>query len=463
MGKIIMFPLSMPRPDGYKVNNLEEFKAHFDLDSVVFYFHDGRLLRWLKARNYTESAQVEKLSHEDENLAQKLCEIFGVKSNPKPKTLPAELVEILNRLNQITNNKEVLEKFTEEFLSKVAHVAFEQAELNERIKSFGKIYLVSSTFDIPLDRTDKTYVGIGDKVTVIIKSDKTVDFDSLNIKLKKIHIEGDNWICSSDELAEFEQLINSGTAKSQYMEKMRQLKKKLISTKNAKALRMLGDLYKKIPEFIMAEDCYREANLIDNPPAQKTEPKTNDTSVSEDVEILTVFKEIKKSISLAYTPIEKMVRLQQELEDAKDVTNLRELAVIYDEVKLLTRAKDCRTKADQIELACLENNYRIKTDYTETSDGKGTPRKKKKTSPASPEGIIQKIEQLLSEPYNGTYHIKKAIRQLINIAQERHSSKFMQRASEYYQRIHEYDKAKECNKKAEEFKCSNANRSTRKK
>ena len=461
---LVKFPLIMA--DEFKCYTLAQLKEHFDIGSVVNYFHDRRLIRWLKINRYNEEfASLEKLSTNESNLAQELGKIFGFDVDDTVDSGNGELTILLNRLRQYTSDKKLLSQVEQELLEGTALVVFNQTEFNkEEVQYFDKIYLVSDKFVIPLDKTDKTYFGIGDKVTVIIKSDKIVDLDLLHIKLEKIRIEGDNWTRSSDELAEIEQLIDSGTAKSQYMEKMRQLKKKLISTRNARALRKLGELYKKIPEFIMAEDCYREANLIDNPPAQETEPKTNYTSVSEDVEILTVFKEIKKSISLAYTPIEKMVRLQQELEDAKDVTNLRELAVIYDEVELLTWAKDCRTKADQIELACLENDCRIKADKTEkTPDSKGTPRKKKKTSPASPEGIIQKIEQLLSEPYNGTYQIKKAIRQLINIAQERHSSKFMQRASEYYQRIHEYDKAKECNKKAEEFKCSNANRSTRKK
>ena len=377
-----MFTLSMPNPDGFKVNTLEQLKEHFDVRAVVSYFYDGRLLRWLKARNLTDLAeQIEKLSRLDRDLDKKLCTIFGVKYN-KVRTLPPELVEILKRLIQITDDKELLEQFTEEFLSKTAHIAFEKAELNERVKNFDKIYLVSSRFLIPLERANKTYVGIGDKVTAVMESKIPIDINALNIKFKSIRVED---------------------------------------------------------------------HTIPPEPAPLPEPSTPDItpdiSVTEHLEILTAFKEIEKAISRGYMPTEKMASLQLKLENAKDIAMLRELAVLYDEVKMPAWAKDCRDKATQFEIAVVDD----------------TPRKKKKTPQAGPEGVIQEIETLLSKPYNGTYHIKKAIRKLINIAQERRSPRFMKRASEYYRRIREYDKADECNKKAEEFERSNAKKSTRKK
>ena len=68
--------------DGYKVNTLDALKKHFDINTVMGCFNDGRLLRWLKDRkNCTaEAAQVEKLSRLDRKLAKKLCTIFDVKA-----------------------------------------------------------------------------------------------------------------------------------------------------------------------------------------------------------------------------------------------------------------------------------------------------------------------------------------------------------------------------------------------
>ena len=77
MAKKVKFPLKMA--DGAEVRTLDELKEHFDIESVVGYFHDGRLLNWLKARYYDpEAEQVEQLVKGDKDISQKLCAIFGV-------------------------------------------------------------------------------------------------------------------------------------------------------------------------------------------------------------------------------------------------------------------------------------------------------------------------------------------------------------------------------------------------
>ena len=186
---LVKFPLKMA--DGFNANTLEQLKEHFDIKSVVGYFYDRRLIRWLKINGCAEElSAVEKLSRLDRHLGQKLGEIFGVDGGPEP-TLPAWIVEIMNRLKQYTDDKELLAQVEKELLESTAHVAFSQEELDERVTKFGKIYLVSSRFVIPLNATDKTYVGIGESARAVIKSDKIVDFDALNITFEKIRFDDD--------------------------------------------------------------------------------------------------------------------------------------------------------------------------------------------------------------------------------------------------------------------------------
>ena len=77
MAKNIQFPLEMA--DGAKVRTLEELQEHYDIASVIKYYKDGRLLRWLKA-NYED--EIAENLQESEN--QSLKNIFSVLELPEP-------------------------------------------------------------------------------------------------------------------------------------------------------------------------------------------------------------------------------------------------------------------------------------------------------------------------------------------------------------------------------------------
>ena len=339
--------------DGYKVNTLDELKGHFDIESVVKYFYQGTLQRWLKARKCdNEIAQVEKLSRLDRDLDKKLCAVFGVNYKPG-RNIPSWIVEIMNRLKQITDDKNLLKQIEQELIDKKAHVAFNQTELDNHVKNFNKIYLASSEFVIPLNMTGKTYIGVGERAVAVIKPDKygkPVDIDRLNIKLESIRIEG-SVEGGGSELDEIVRLINSGTTKGSYMYKMQVLKKKYIELKDSKSLRKLGDLYKKIPEGLMAEDCYREADRIDKPPKppitnpQPTEPKPNtppEHFKNRFKEIETLFDKPRKSnagIKKALDELEKMVAVQRYRNE------MEWIAYYYVRIHEDKKAKECLDKA----------------------------------------------------------------------------------------------------------------------
>lgn len=95
----------------------------------------------------------------------------------------ARRAERLKRLEEYTTTKK--------FLANVDRVAFDQDDLTDLIgKGIGEIYLCANSFEISLDKKDKTYIGIG-KAVAVIHSEKPVDFDALNIKFKNISFDDD--------------------------------------------------------------------------------------------------------------------------------------------------------------------------------------------------------------------------------------------------------------------------------
>lgn len=187
MARIVKFPLKMP--NGAEVRTLDELKNNFDVESVVGYFNDGRLIIWLRARHFdNEADKVAKLKKNDSSLHKKLCEIFGVESEVEDLDIVeiARRTERLNKLKQYTYDKEILKN--------VDLVAFNQDDLDELLKKGEPlIYLCNNEFDITFTR-NKTYVGIG-KAVAVIHSSVAVNFERLNIKFKNVTFD-DNYIAT---------------------------------------------------------------------------------------------------------------------------------------------------------------------------------------------------------------------------------------------------------------------------
>ena len=89
MAKLIKFPLEMA--NGTKVRTLEDLKEHYDVASVIKYYKDGRLQRWLKA-NY-EDEIAENLQ---ESEKQSFRNIFFVLELPEPSDEDLKNVDLRN-------------------------------------------------------------------------------------------------------------------------------------------------------------------------------------------------------------------------------------------------------------------------------------------------------------------------------------------------------------------------------
>lgn len=152
----VKIPLVMK--NGEKAKDMESLRENFDVESVIGYFLDGKLVKWLNDRYYEEEAEaVAQLDKSDANLPEKLCEIFGVNYSGGEEIDPEEIVrrkERLSRLKQLTDDESILDE--------VDLVAFDQEELAELYdRGAEKIYLCEGTFQIPKSKQELEYIPLG--------------------------------------------------------------------------------------------------------------------------------------------------------------------------------------------------------------------------------------------------------------------------------------------------------------
>lgn len=185
MAKKIKLPLEMS--NGINVRTIEELKKNWDLERVVFFFKNGRLLTWLNDRYYSEQAeQLEKLDGitDSRELQKQLCSIFDMPF-VEEKSVDVEAVSIknkkLDKLRKLTSDDMILKN--------VDKVAFDQEDFAELLDDDEPIiYLANNSFSIPLSLKNKKYIGIGE-VTAVINSKSKVDFDKLKIAFINIRFD----------------------------------------------------------------------------------------------------------------------------------------------------------------------------------------------------------------------------------------------------------------------------------
>lgn len=258
----IKFALEMK--DGHQARSIEELREYFDLEKIVGYFQDGKLLEWLRDRFCEDEAeQIEKLKTMDKDWQEKLCRILGADFHHDDSV--DDMDAILERNKRI----EMLKQYTSDanVIDKVDEVAFNQDELAELLRNgIKEIYLCGKIFNIPLTIENIKYVGVGKEVRAFISSDEFVDFDELGIEFEnisfddeyeKIHreaeIEADNYIATA------KQLMKAGKAEDAitWLEKAAQ-------AGNETAMLTLGDVFyagrKSVEkDYNIAENWYLKA------------------------------------------------------------------------------------------------------------------------------------------------------------------------------------------------------------
>jgi len=162
MARSVRLPLIMK--NGEAATDINSLKDNFDAESVVKYFLDGTLEKWLNERYYEDEAEaITQIDVKDPKLESKLREIFFQKSKLSGQDDFEWKNERLERLKKLTNDEEIL--------GNVEMVAFDQEELAELYdRKFSKIYLCEGEFKIPKSKNNLEYVLLnGAKVTGLPK------------------------------------------------------------------------------------------------------------------------------------------------------------------------------------------------------------------------------------------------------------------------------------------------------
>lgn len=230
MAKKIRFPLKI---NGADVRTIEELRENFDLEGVLGYFANGKLVIWLRDRYYNgEADAIENLSSADEKLSKKICSILKVEYSEEVSDIDIESVK--RRNEKIALLKQLDE--SEQLIAKVDAVAFNQDDLLDILDTGTEkmIYLCQGDFEVPLTIKNITYVGI-DNPSVLLRAYDNVDFSSLNLKFVDIYYGWDTSSVSSvDNLYQAENLFYLG----KYDESIKMLEK-LVQTDNPRACWLL--------------------------------------------------------------------------------------------------------------------------------------------------------------------------------------------------------------------------------
>ena len=165
----VKFPLKMA--DDTMVRTLEDLREHFDLTTVLSYYDNGRLVKWLENGLYDdEAAKVAALDTAYEDFAKNLCAILGV-NHPADDHIAVDLGSISHRNKRI----EQLRQYTvdDTILSAVDRVVFTQEELADLLqKGITDVYLCGEQFSIPEGFENISYQCINNPVVKFSKVER---------------------------------------------------------------------------------------------------------------------------------------------------------------------------------------------------------------------------------------------------------------------------------------------------
>ena len=158
MSKKIRFPLKLA--EDKEVRSLDEFREHFDLEAVLEYYKNGKLLTWLEDRYLEGEAEtIRALDETGPDFHRQLCAVFQVKHTGNDVDM--EEIEYrqerLKRLRTITSENE--------YIQNIDSVAFDQEELADLLDEGAEvIYLCGASFHIPISQKNILYIGINKPV-----------------------------------------------------------------------------------------------------------------------------------------------------------------------------------------------------------------------------------------------------------------------------------------------------------
>lgn len=180
---------SLKLKDGAEARGMDELRENFDLEKVIGYFHDGKLVRWLEDRFYVDEAEeIKQLSENDLDFGKKLCDILGADYTEVEDVETIKWRKArMERLLQYTADEKILEQ--------IDWVAFDQEDLESIVDDKdmpSTVYLCQNTYVFPSGiyrKKNMHWVGIGKSVKVIIRNRKPVDFEADGVYFENIDVE----------------------------------------------------------------------------------------------------------------------------------------------------------------------------------------------------------------------------------------------------------------------------------
>ena len=179
MAKRIKFPLVMK--NGAEVRDIEALRENFDMESIVEYFINWKLSKWL-TNNYEDEIlkDIQELQGDEDDFGERLAKALGV------KWCNEDQVDLQN-LMKITEIKEQVKPYiSEDELEKIEYSADKQEEL-ERLAKKGctPIYLFGEGFQIKEWMENVECIGI-DNPVISLEIQNREEFQKKKIKLKKV-------------------------------------------------------------------------------------------------------------------------------------------------------------------------------------------------------------------------------------------------------------------------------------
>lgn len=182
MTRKIKFALEMA--DGTMVrNNLEELRQHFDIERIICYFLNGKLIEWLEDRYYDDEAgKIAELDKNSPILNRQICEILGV-SYSESDSVDVESLEKINKKKSILMQK----TSDQSIINNASITAFSQEDLADLLDNDEPIiYLLGEKFNIPIRLTNKKYIGILCTPTIIISAKSDNELHEKNIVFENV-------------------------------------------------------------------------------------------------------------------------------------------------------------------------------------------------------------------------------------------------------------------------------------
>ena len=127
MAKRIKFPLVMK--NGVEARDMEALRENFDMESIVEYFINGKLAKWL-TNNYEDEIlkDIQELKGDEADFGERLAKALGVKWSNEDK------VDLQNLMKTTELKERVKPYISGEELEKVEYIADTQEELERLVK-----------------------------------------------------------------------------------------------------------------------------------------------------------------------------------------------------------------------------------------------------------------------------------------------------------------------------------------